>query len=65
MDRLSDIRLGVNMGVLKELNIKAVNEIFIMTQPAHLQKLEGRELTTAQRDAARADFIRSKLGEKS
>ena len=65
MDRLSDIRLGVNMGVLKELNIKTVNEIFIMTQPAHLQRLEGRELTGPQRDAARADFIRGKLGEKN
>ncbi len=64
MDRLSDIRLGVNMGILKDLSIKTVNEIFILTQPAHLQKMEGKELGTLQRDAARAEFIRGKLGEK-
>ena len=65
MDRLSDLRLGVNMGILKEISTKTINELFILTQPAHLQKMEGKELTTLQRDASRADFIRTKLGEKA
>lgn len=64
MDRLSDIRLGVNMGLLKEPSVKTINEMFILTQPAHLQKLEGRELNSLQRDTARADLIRQKLGDK-
>ncbi len=65
MDRLSDLRLGVNMGIVKDLNIKTINEIFIQTQPAHLQKMEGKELSSIQRDAGRAEFIRSKLDEKA
>ncbi len=64
MDRLSDLRLGVNMGIVKDPSIKTINEIFIQTQPAHLQKMEGKELTSLQRDAARAEFIRGKLDEK-
>jgi protein-arginine kinase len=38
-----------------------VNELFILTQPAHLQRLEKRDLTPEERDAARADFIRKHL----
>ncbi|MEK7744134.1 MAG: ATP--guanido phosphotransferase, partial [Elusimicrobiota bacterium] len=65
MDRLSDLRLGVNMGIVKDLTIKTINEIFIQTQPAHLQKMEGKELSSIQRDAGRAEFIRSKLDGKA
>lgn len=61
MDRLSDLRLGVNMGLIKDLSIKAINDIFILSQPAHLQKMEGKELGGPQRDALRADFIRARL----
>ncbi len=58
---MSNIRLGVNSGILPDVDIKTVNEIFIMTQPAHLQKLENKILTSDQRDMKRADFIREKL----
>jgi protein arginine kinase len=38
-----------------------VNELFILTQPAHLQKIEGRFLSSAQRDVKRANLIRRRL----
>ncbi|MCZ6786910.1 MAG: protein arginine kinase [Planctomycetota bacterium] len=62
MDLLSAVRLGVNLGLLANLDISTVNELFILTQPAHLQKLEKRELDPGERDAMRADFIRRQLG---
>ena len=62
MDLLSSVRLGVNLGLLPELDISTVNELFILTQPAHLQRLEKRALTTGERDAMRAEFIRRQLG---
>jgi len=62
MDLLSAVRLGVNLGLLADVDISTVNELFILTQPAHLQRLEKRDLTPAERDAARADFIRRHLG---
>lgn len=58
---MSNIRLGVHLGILKNVDIKTVNEIFILTQPAHLQKLENKILTADQRDIKRADLIREKL----
>lgn len=58
---MSSIRFGVNVGLLTDINIKTVNEIFLMIQPAHLQKLENRILTADQRDIKRADLIREKL----
>jgi len=62
MDLLSAVRLGVNLGLLADVNISTVNELFILTQPAHLQRLEKRDLSPKERDATRAEFIRRQLG---
>ena len=61
MDYLSAVRMGVNLGLLDKIPIQAVNELFLLTQPAHLQKVQGRELETPERDQLRADFIRKRL----
>ena len=55
------VRLGINMGILDEIGLQTVNELFVLTQPGHLQKMEGVELETSDRDVARARFIRSYL----
>src|SRR5215471_11825836 len=41
MELLSYVRLGINLGLVGELTIPTINELFIHTQPAHLQKLMG------------------------
>ncbi len=61
VELLSMVRLGVDLGILKQVDRKAINELFIMIQPAHLQKIEAKKLTTAERDAKRATLIRNKL----
>ncbi len=58
---LSMVRLGVDMGLIDDIDRRAVNELFILTQPAHLQKIEGRLLSSAQRDVKRANLIRRRL----
>lgn len=58
---LSMVRLGVDMGLLTDIDRRAVNELFILTQPAHLQKIEGKILSSAQRDVKRAHLIRRRL----
>ncbi|MBP9855237.1 MAG: protein arginine kinase [Candidatus Omnitrophica bacterium] len=62
VDLLSMVRLGIDLGILKEINRKSINELFITIQPAHLQKIGGKKLTAAERDAKRANLIRKKLG---
>ena len=61
MTLLSMVRLGVDMGLINDIDRRAVNELFILTQPAHLQKIEGRVLSSAQRDVKRANLIRRRL----
>jgi protein arginine kinase len=58
---LSHLRMGVNLGRIKDIDLRTINELFLLTQPAHLQKLQGRKLEGDLRRAARADFIRGKL----
>ncbi len=35
---LSSVRMGINLGLIDDLSIATVNELFIQTQPAFLQK---------------------------
>ena len=58
---LSVIRLGVNLGIVTGINEIQINELFMLTQPAHLQKIEGKILNPNQRDYKRADIIRERL----
>lgn len=63
MDLLSSVRLGVNLGLIEEISIPTVNELFIQTQPAHLQKLMGAALDGEERNSARARYLRTRLRE--
>jgi protein arginine kinase len=55
---LSHLRMGVHLGRVKDIDIRTINELFLLTQPAHLQKMQGRKLDGDLRRAARADYIR-------
>jgi protein arginine kinase len=59
---LSHLRMGINLGRIKNIDIRTLNELFLLTQPAHLQKMQGRKLEGDVRRAARADYIRQRLG---
>jgi protein arginine kinase len=63
MNLLSSVRLGINLNLLNDLTIATVNELFVQTQPAHLQKLTGNTLDGEERNAARARFLRARLRE--
>lgn len=61
-DLLSVTRLGVDLGLMNGgLDRAGVNELFLFSQPAHLQKLEGKALGAKERDAKRAELIRQRL----
>jgi protein arginine kinase len=61
MTLLSALRLGVHTSILPEVDTETVNELFIFSQPAHLQVRVGRELNPQERDVMRADFFRERL----
>ncbi len=61
IELLSMVRLGCDLGFLKDIDRRTVNELFITTQPSHLQKLYHKKLTSQERDILRAELIRSTL----
>ncbi len=61
MELLSYIRLGINLKLVEDIGIQTVNELFIHTQQAHLQKLMGAPLDGEERNAARARYLRTRL----
>lgn len=61
LDALSAVRLGMEMDLVRGAPAATINEVVMMTQPAHLQKLSGQLLDAAERDRQRARMIRGKL----
>lgn len=58
---LSDVRLGIDMGIAKGIETKKLNELLMLTRPAFLIKKAGRDMTPQERDIARAAVIRKML----
>jgi protein arginine kinase len=57
---ISDIRLGINLGIIKTPPIETVNELLIITGPAHIADI-CRDNTPENRDRLRAATVREKL----
>jgi protein arginine kinase len=61
MNLLSLMRLGVDLGLFPGTEKALVDELFIITQPAHLQKRYSEKLSAEERDLLRADMLRERL----
>lgn len=59
--RLSDLRLGVHLGLLPQHGERILNELLVSTQPGFLQMTFGETLEPEQRDMKRAELIRTRL----
>jgi protein arginine kinase len=62
LNLLSFMKLGIDLSFFPEECLQPVDELFIETQPAHLQKGTAQKLAADERDALRAEIIRAKLG---
>ncbi len=63
MNLLSAVRLGHAMKIIDFLNVALINDILLLSQPAHLQKYYGSEMDSGRRDFVRAQMVREKLRE--
>ena len=61
MNLLSLMRIGVDVGLFPGVDRSLVDELFILTQPAHLQKQHSEKLSAEERDLLRADMVRGRL----
>lgn len=62
MDHISNIRLGIIMAVLKNMDVKVVNDLMVNIQWAHLQRHYNTLFkSTNECDEYRAEYIRKTL----
>jgi len=57
----SAVRLGVSLGLSGLCPLRVINALLVLTQPAHLQRHYGGELTPAERNVYRAQLVRERL----
>jgi protein arginine kinase len=65
LERLSELRLGIALGLTRKIDMRTVDRLLLDVQPAHLQTLAGRCLDSEERDCARADRLRAELGRRT
>ena len=65
LNLLSYIKLGVDLGFFPDDCRQIVDELFIETQPAHLQRSTQQKLQAEERDTLRADIVRTRLAKLS
>ncbi len=63
MTMLSDMKLGIELGIIRTENDEQINIYNLMSriQPANLQIMHNRHLSSDERDMARADYLRKHL----
>lgn len=61
---ISDVKLGTDMGIIKELKDETVAKIYFYINPANLQKYAGQKLDGYDRDIKRAEIIKQIINNK-
>ncbi len=63
MELLSDLKLGVDLAVIKLHDPESLKQLLVQIRSAHLQKIMGQALPVKERDRLRASLIREALQE--
>ncbi|TQS76101.1 protein arginine kinase [Ornithinibacillus gellani] len=58
---LSDVRLGIDLDMIKNISCTILHELMVLTQPGFLQHYAQKALTANERDVLRATLIRERL----
>ncbi len=61
LDLLSGVRLGMALGWIRNWSWAELDELFLIVQPAHLQREAGRIFAPEERDEYRANLIRERM----
>ena len=58
IELLSNVKLGTDMGIIRELDDAKVKKLFLYTKKANLQKYYGKVMYENERDNKRTEVIR-------
>ena len=64
LELLSNIKLGVDLGILREVTDLQVQSLYLYTKPANMQKKLGETLGKIEQDVKRAEIIKQIFKEK-
>ncbi|MBL8745678.1 MAG: protein arginine kinase [Phycisphaerae bacterium] len=62
LEMLSFLRLGITLGIVEGVELSTVNNLILLTQPAHLQRLAKHDMEQSERRIERATVVRKYLG---
>lgn len=65
LDLLSNVRMGVELGIIKDVDNMSLNSLLLETQPAAIQKRLNANLSDKERDFNRAKLVREVLSKSS
>jgi protein arginine kinase len=65
LEHLSNLRLGIDLKILDNINPRILLELLVLTRPGFLQKIFDQELTPRNRDIKRAELIRDLINNRS
>jgi protein arginine kinase len=58
---LSNIRFGIEMGILVKIGYDTINRLMTIIQPGYLQLIKGKKMNQMERGEARADLVKELL----
>lgn len=58
---LSNVRFGVDIGLIKDISRTCLNECMLLVQPGFIQRFAGTTLQPVERDLYRAKYLRQQL----
>lgn len=58
---LSNVRLGVDLGIIDNITLRQLNECMLLIQPGFIQQTANATLQAAERDIVRAKLLQEKL----
>lgn len=61
---ISNVKMGTDLGIIKELTDSKVQKLILFTKPASMQKYLGEQYETLERDIKRAEVIKNIMNEK-
>lgn len=60
---LSFVKLGTDLGIIKELNDSKISKLYLYNQPANLQKYVGKPLDGYEREIKRPEVVKEIMNE--
>lgn len=61
---ISNVKMGTDLGILKELSDSEIQKLILFTKPANMQKYLGEQYDALERDIKRAQIIREVINKK-